>query len=309
MFRPAFPRRGFSFAAGLLLAAAPACGSGDASEAETGGTTTNYPEPPGDWVNLVGASWNLGAGTEGYYCSLLTVDEDMYVGAFRALAPEGTHHTVVTLSDSTQPDGEFDCDAGTLSDAMIFASGVGTDDLVLPPGVAFKIPAGKRVLLNLHLYNTQSSAIDGFSGTQVKLIPAAEVEQEAEVIFAGSVLIAVPPMSEGSTTGTCTFNQDATVMSVWPHMHQFGTHMTVTHEGAASTVIHDRPYDFNEQLNYAIDPLLVHAGESMRVDCAYQNNSAQTLNFGDSSDQEMCFAGLYRFPAENNGLFCDIPFF
>ena len=286
-----------------------ACGSDPVDD--PGATSrAERPIPSGEWQSLVDTGWALDGGREGYHCALTTVQQDMWVAAFRALSPEGTHHTVVSISDSTEPDGDFPCDAGRLSDEMIFASGVGTDDLVLPEGVAFKIPKGKRVLLNLHLYNTSGGEITGVSGTQVKVIDAADVKQEAEVIFAGSVLIAVPPLQDGGSTGTCTFNQDATVMSVWPHMHQYGTHMQVTHEASdGEHVLHDGPFHFEEQVNYPIAPQQVKAGEAVRVDCSYENPTSSTLSFGDSSDQEMCFAGLYRYPAEHNGLFCDIPFF
>ncbi len=287
-------------------------GNGQGGSAQGGsgqGGQGGNPLPPGDWIDLVQGDWTLASGSEGYTCVLATVPEDMYVAAFRAVAPEGTHHTVVTLSDSTQPDGEFPCDAGTLADEMIFTSGVGTNDVVFPEGVAIKIDAGQRILLNLHLFNVSGSEIGGVSGTQVKVIPEADVEQEAEVIFAGSVLIALSPMSEGSASGACTFNQDATIMSVWPHMHQYGTHMKVTHQGAAGdTVLHDLPFAFSEQINYPIAPQAVSAGESVRVECDYTNTSSQTVTFGDSSEQEMCFAGLYRYPAEKSGVFCDIGF-
>ena len=270
----------------------------------------DYPGPPGEWQSLVEAPWTVSSGGETYHCAIATVEEDMWVGAFRALAPEGTHHTVVSMSDSNQPDGDFPCSAGRLEDEMIFASGVGTDDLILPEGVAFKIEKGTRVLLNLHLYNATGSSIDGVSGTQVKVVDPATVQHEAEVVFAGSVLIAVPPMGPGETTGTCLFPQDMTVMSVWPHMHQHGRHMKVTHEGRdGDTVLHDEPFDFEEQVNYRIQPRVVAAGESLRVDCSYENPTSSSLSFGDSSDQEMCFAGIYRYPAARDGLFCDVPFF
>ncbi len=275
----------------------------------TGGSTGTGSWPTGEWVRLVDAGWTLGSGTEGYHCALKTIDEDLWIGGFRAVAPEGTHHTVVTVSDSSQPDGDFPCDAGRLSDEMIFSSGVGTDDVMLPEGVAFKISKGKRVLLNLHLYNVTGAELTETSGTEVMLVSAAEVEQEAEMIFAGTPIISLAPQSPGATSGTCTFAQDATVMSIWPHMHQYGTHMTVTHESDdGDEVLHDAPFAFEEQVNYRITPRVVKAGERLRVTCDYENTSSDTVTFGDSSDQEMCFAGVYRYPAEKSGLFCDFPF-
>ncbi|HZO11627.1 MAG TPA: hypothetical protein VFB62_00160 [Polyangiaceae bacterium] len=262
----------------------------------------------GEWVTLIEGNWELPPLDEDYWCATTTVTEDMYVRAFRALAPIGTHHTVVSKSNGGEPDGEFPCGASTLADEMIFASGVGTNDLIFPPGVAMEIKAGTQILLNLHLFNTSSSPINGLSGALVQTIPLEEVQQRAEVIFAGSVAIIIPPMSAGDTDGWCEFPADATVMTVWPHMHQYGTKMKVIHEsGAGDVTLHEGPFSFTEQLNYEIDPVVVHGGERVHVYCEYQNTSNATVTFGDSSTQEMCFAGLYRYPALNDGLFCDLP--
>jgi hypothetical protein len=81
-------------------------------------------------------------------------------------------------------------------------------------------------------------------------------------------------------------------------MHQYGTHAKVTYEGAMGTkILHDGPYSFGDQKNYPIDPLLVAPGETIRVACTYQNPTSQTIYWGDSSKSEMCFVGLYRYPA------------
>jgi hypothetical protein len=40
------------------------------------------------------------------------------------------------------------------------------------------------------------------------------------------------------------------------------------------------------------------------VTCSYNNTTGAAVGFGDSSDNEMCFAGMYRYPAANSSLFC-----
>jgi hypothetical protein len=137
------------------------------------------------------------------------------------------------------------------------------------------------------------------------MVPASAVQQEAEVVFGGTTLIFLQNNQNTQTvSGGCTFQQDATLLSIWPHMHQLGTHLKVVHEATGGDVtLHDQPFDFNEQLNYAITPTLVKAGEGIQVTCSYVNTSGGTVIFGDSSDSEMCFAGLYRYPATGAGLF------
>ncbi len=258
----------------------------------------------GEWQQLITGNWQMAAGSEGYWCARVTIPETMYVNGFRSIAPNGTHHTVLTIQDAGD-DGEFGCSAGTLADEMVFASGVGTDALVFPEGVAIKLEAGRKLLLNLHIYNVSDQAISGTSGTQVKVIPASEVKDEAEMVFGGTFQIALPPGEQTTLSGRCVFNNDATVISVWPHMHQVGVHMKVTHEAAGGDVVlHDQPFSFAEQTNWPITPEVVKAGEDILTECTWDNTTGATIYFGDSSEAEMCFSGLYRYPKDGSSLFC-----
>jgi hypothetical protein len=262
---------------------------------------------PGGFTTLISRSWSIPAGQEVYRCARLTVEEDVYITTFRALAPQGTHHTVLSVRDNpTQPDGEYDCSASSIAHSMLFASGVGTDDLLFPQGVAIPVRAGQQLELNLHLYNVGDAAITGTSGTLARLIPAAEVEHQAEVVFGGQYLISLSPdaQNEQTVNGGCQFEQDATVLALWPHMHQLGRHTKVVHEsGAGNVTLLDAPFDFSEQVNHVIDPVQVAAGERFAIACTYLNDTGRLVTFGDSSEQEMCFVGIYRYPATGAGVF------
>src|SRR5262249_5285971 len=139
--------------------------------------------------------------------------------------------------------------------------------------------------------------LSGVSATLVKTVPASTVKQVAEMMLGGSTAISVPPNGSQTVEGVCTFPTPTTISTVWPHMHMYGTHMQVTYEGVAGPkVLHDAPYSFSNQKNYPITPLAVAPGEKIRIACTYQNPTTQTINWGDSSKSEMCFAGLYVYP-------------
>jgi len=288
----------------LGLAALAGCGT-DVVGAETtsgssssGGVVSSSSSggPTDTWTTLIDGTWSLQPGTEAYWCTLKTIQEDTYVKAFRAQAPLGTHHTLLLRGGGGQPDGQFPCGA-TLGADMLHASGVGSDDLTFPPGVAVKIPAGTQIMLNLHLFNPGQDPLSGTSATLVQTMPAADVQQVAEMMLGGTTAIAVPPNGSQTVEANCVFPETATISTVWPHMHMYGTHMKVTYEGKAGTqVLHDAPYSFSDQKNHPITPLTVAAGEAIRIACTYQNPTSQTITWGDSSKAEMCFAGLYLYP-------------
>jgi hypothetical protein len=88
-------------------------------------------------------------------------------------------------------------------------------------------------------------------------------------------------------------------------MHQLGRHqkLHVIHDGRVAT-LHDQPFTFNEQAYDVMTPIAqVTAGDEVRVTCTYVNDTGATVGWGDSANQEMCFAGLYRYPAANAGAF------
>jgi hypothetical protein len=300
-----------------------ACGDGGGDDDSTVGPDGAVnpgadadPGTPGEWTELISGDWDIPVGEE-YVCVRKTIEQDIYISDFRAIAPLGTHHTVLTMGSPDGADGVAPCEASTNHEAMIYGSGVGTNPFSFPEGVAIHIPAGTQLLLNLHLFNVSDGQIGGLSGTEVKTLPANEVEHVAESILAGKVLnLSVPDGGESTQIGHCTMDADVTVLSVSPHMHQLGTHARIVAEvDSGDLTLHDDAYDFYEQKVYPLSPALeMKQGDRLRVECTYVNNTGDDVGFGDSSNEEMCFAGIYRYPALGGsslaGFVCDdgIPF-
>jgi hypothetical protein len=249
--------------------------------------------------NLILVDWEIPAGTEQYLCGRLTVTEDVYLHGFQPLSPLGTHHTALTvLEQPDAPDGVTECDLREVGTRNVFGSGIGTPAKTLPDGIAMKLARGSQILLNLHLYNVSDAPLRGRSGTLVETTSLALVKELADGIAAGPFKLSVPP-GRSVQTGKCTVDRDYTLFSVIPHMHQMGVHMKVVAERAVGgrVVLHDDAYDFDNQVSYRFEPLEMKTGDSVAIECTYANTSNLTLHFGESSNDEMCIAGLSRFPA------------
>lgn len=295
------------FAALLLLGACGDDGGGTTpGDPDAGVDAPNVDAPiPTGYTRLIGRSWSLQPGqNDTYRCVRFTLTEDTYITNIMAQAPLGTHHTVLSIASGSAagPDGEQDCGVNTLGMVMLYASGVGTAPLDFPEGVGIRVRAGQQIHLNLHLYNTSDEVLTGESAILVKQssTPPAIL---AENVFAGSFQINIPPMTTRTVTGGCTATRDYTLFALWPHMHQVATHQKVELvRGGTPTVLHDEPFNFAEQDYYLQEPAVqVQQGDQIRVTCTYVNTTNRTITFGDSSDQEMCFSGLYRYPAGNGG--------
>jgi hypothetical protein len=229
----------------------------------------------------------------------------MWIAGFRAASPIGTHHSVLTISTTNTTTGDYDCFAGSLDTQMLYAAGVGTDDLMFPAGVAMHIAAGTYINLNLHLFNATDNPLASSSGVLVKVVQKADVVHEADMMFSGTFTISVPSDDKPHTAqGGCTAPTDWHVFTLWPHMHQTATHQTWTYTrpGGQPTALIDDDFLFNEQRNYPIADTLIHQGDQILTVCTYVNNTGSVMTWGDGSDREMCFTGMYKYPA-GGGLF------
>lgn len=281
-------------------------GDGDDGSGDPDAAANVDAEIPSDYTRLIGREWTLPPGSgDRYKCVRFTVAADTYITNIMSQAPSGSHHAVLSIANGNVagPDGEYDCQVSTLGTVMLYASGVGTSPLDFPAGVGVRIAAGTQLHLNLHLYNASDDPLSGDSAILVRQ-QATPPPMLAEMVFAGKFLFQIPANNQPYTTsGGCTANRDYTLFAVWPHQHKLGTHhkFEIVRAGTP-TVLHDAPFNFEEQSYYLQTPeVQVRQGDEIRVTCTWVNDTGSPVNFGDSSDQEMCFSGLYRYPAPASG--------
>jgi hypothetical protein len=234
--------------------------------------------------------------------------EDTYIKEFQPIAPPGTHHTLLSVNqEPTGPDGVSVCSAGDNGLVTLLGSGAGERYSAgpVPEGVAFKIAKGSQLNLNLHLFNVTESTLTGTSGTKVRTTTADKVQHSAETILAGPLSLAIDP-GRSTQTGQCTIQSDTTVFAVAPHMHQLGVHLKAVIDRAAGGTedLFDGAFDFEDQRQTATGQLVLKAGDVVQVECTYENVTDRIVGFGESSLDEMCFIGLYRYPVAGEGLIC-----
>lgn len=295
-----------SFACVLVVSLA-ACGGSPSSGTDSGGGGGGDDGGGGSdaglgsgWTDLVGRDWSMPSAQEGYLCTRAQVPTDMWVDGYHAVLPPGTHHEVLTISTTSTPLGDYACDSSTAVDTeMLYAAGLNTDDLMFPPGVAIHLTAGQYINLNLHLFNTTDDALTGHSGITVHTVDAASVVNPADMEFSGTFNINIPSDNMPHTvTGGCKAPADVHVFTLWPHMHQTATHQSFSFiTGGVTTTLLDTDYSFSEQKNYPIADTLIPKGAQISTSCTYVNDTGSTKTFGESSTAEMCFTGMYKYPA------------
>lgn len=276
----------------------------------TGPTATGDDDPdpdagdPEGYVELIAGDWEIAAGDEVYLCVTRTVDEDTWVTSFRPLAPDGTHHTVLTVGPPDGPDRTVECGGASMQPGMLYGSGVGTDDLVLPAGTAVRIRAGQQLSLNLHLFNAGTAPLGGRSGVLAQV--GDEPDIEAGAVLAGDATGRVVPLGEQTLVATCVVPVASEIHRVMPHMHTLGTHLkTTAMTSSGERTILDVAYSFDEQRYYPVEPAIaVEPGDEIRIACTYDNTTGEMVPFGESTTMEMCLNGLYTVPTWGFGVTC-----
>lgn len=270
-----------TFALALICLSA-ACGT-------DGGSMPPTPDAPGGgsgagWTPLIQKGWTLAPGGENTSdLQIETIDRPMVIGGIRPLSPVGTHHTLLFK--------------GLTGTNAIYASGVGTGELMFPPGKAMKIDAGTALGLQLHIYNTSDNMLSGTSGIEVLEVDPATVTDEIDMFLPGPRSLAIAPNQTSTKTGTCTVTTPYTLIALFPHMHQLGTHFKTTIKtGGVERVIHDKPYSFDHQAVIPLDSIKLAAGDTITTECTWNNTTNQTVGYGESSTTEMCYSILYRYP-------------
>lgn len=262
----------------------------------------------GEFQEVAVIDWELAGGTEKYICLREVLTETTVARAWRSLAPKGTHHSFLSLSEAPDgvPDGVSECDAATIGAQQLFLAAVSTEpDRAMPPGIGMKLPEGSQLLLNVHLFNVTDQPLRGRSGALAQLMEEKDVVAFADNLSAGPTRLEIPP-GPSTQHGTCTIGRDMTIFAVGPHMHQTGVAMQVVAHTRlyGDRTLFDGPFFFDDQHGYALDLLQLSAGDTVDITCTYENPSPRTLHWGGSSNDEMCSASLIRFPAGGSS-FCN----
>ena len=295
-----------------------ATGCGDGADKAAGATsevidaTLSYPATDAEIV-LEPPPVEIPAYTDMMSCWFSTwngPDVGVTSGAFRQ-SPKYGHHVIVmrTNADADEfPDGTVrDCTASDALDMTQMDPFVLPDDPVekglsyldLPDGMANKLKAGDRFLVQSHWVNYEDKPVRVNDRIELDTIPIDQVETFAAPLVHTSTTFELPE-GPSDVVVNCTFEEDVSLLYLLGHMHENGTAITVDYHKADGTT--ERIYEVEgwtvgfrdlPPVTYYDDPFFsVKAGESFTTTCSFDNRAGHPLGFPD----EMCVATAIAFP-------------
>jgi hypothetical protein len=207
-------------------------------------------------------------------------------------APVSVPFTASSLSD---PQDRMDAHGTTSDLLLVYAPGSSPDQW--PDGMAKFVPAGSDIVFQIH-YTTNGHA--GNDRTSIGLIFAKTPPAQRVITLQlnNHALIIPPGADDFRVEAQGTLPNDATLVSLFPHMHLRGKRFgydIVKPDGSIEPLLRVN-YHFHWQLSYRLaGPRLLKAGTRLRAVAWYDNsrnnphnpNPDATVTWGDQTYEEM----------------------
>jgi hypothetical protein len=187
--------------------------------------------------------------------------------------------------------------AGTIADILAIYT-PGSRPAMFPVGMGKKIPAGSDLVLQIH-YTARDKTIQDV--TSIGLVMCADQPKKRVLTLQmGNDTFVIPPGERNYRVAVSgTMPRDATLLSLFPHMHLRGSafeYQIIGDGGRVETLLRVKPYDFYWQLSYELQtPRLLRAGTRL-LWAGYFDNSADNpknpdptaeVSWGEQSREEM----------------------
>lgn len=264
--------------------------------------------------------------------------EDVFVDGLQVLPGNQSiaHHTLMYIDvdgeSAAWEDGvAYDCGggAGNLDNVQLIGAWVpGSRPTETPDGVGILLPAGARIVYNMHYHASVDGAqTDDTTGVALRwsTTPPEYVSQFTLIGAPGAGTVTTPPflIPAGASGHEEVVEYEVPdlgpveirVWAVLNHMHKVGVdmHTSVIQGGDETCLVQTPNWDFDWQRSYVYDTdigntLQVQPGDTVRVRCTYENtmdnpavasalaevglSEPQDVVLGEGTLDEMCLAGV-----------------
>jgi len=185
-------------------------------------------------------------------------------------------------------------------------AGPGGESQDLPEGVAFRLPKGNGILLNVHYLNTGNTAIDGDAVLDVEFAEVDPNRRIAAMFLNLNMSFELAPSSRTASTIDCVAQSDVQILMMTNHMHEYGANAkteVVRADTGAIEVLRDDPvwaYEMQFNIEYTRwtveQPFVLRAGDTVRTSCEWNNTTPEALAF----PREMCIGVGFALATGDN---------
>ncbi len=206
------------------------------------------------------------------------------------------HHIIVAAKDGRALARGNNND---LEGAWLAATAPGAKPLVLDEGYAKKIPAGSKLIFQMH-YTPNGKATSDRSCIGLKFADPKTVHKEVVTAQAATRALRIPPGADNHRVeATHTLKRDSIIYAFFPHMHLRGKafrYTAIFPDGRREILLDIPHYDFSWQNSYELaEPLRLPAGSKLYCEAYFDNSKdnlanpdpTATVRWGDQTWEEM----------------------
>jgi hypothetical protein len=258
----------------------------------------------------------------------LSNDAEIKVHQMHNLLSASSHHLIVYKDDldTTEQLTPVPCQpfAGALNATgkifPVMITQKSDEVLTLPRGVAYTLAPHQMMKIEMHYLNATDAEIQATATTDLFAAEPAAIHDEANFVFIGTPDISLAP--NAMTEVHQFFNPSrasldltaAKFFAITGHTHKLGLSVEIgtaeTPTGPVTNVYSPARFLWNEPETTIHDPeFMVPAAGGFDFTCRYYNNTAQTVQFGESADDEMCFFWAYYYPSNGSHLCAHTTYF
>ncbi len=166
-----------------------------------------------------------------------------------------------------------------------------------PRGVALRLPPMRGLDMNVHYANRGTEATVGEVYANLHLAEPSEVEHVADILYLSNTNFALPPHQVTTLRSAFVFAERTHIFQLFSHAHEHMREFRVTAVGGARDgelvyIARDWAHPPILQLD---PPLVIEAGDGLRLDVTYDNWTDRTLGFGLLSTDEMMILFGYSY--------------
>ncbi|GDX81205.1 hypothetical protein LBMAG42_30160 [Deltaproteobacteria bacterium] len=247
---------------------------------------------------------SFGGDGNDYRCFVLNLDNPspVFFTGLEAIVDNDAivHHVVLfqtreVTAEQLAPDGFYCSGFGDPTWSLLAAWAPGGTPLQFPDGLGMRLNNGTSLILQMHYYDSFDGADQEFDQSGYGLLFTDSVEREVVQLPYGVTQFTIPAGEENVEVNDSErwMGDDAELLAVFPHMHQTGVafHMDVKSKDDTDPCIVDiAGWNFHNQLIPTFsEPVPLHNGDRVQTTCTYSNPSNTDVEWGEQTDQEMCF--------------------
>lgn len=286
----------------------------DTRDDDSGGGDTSPNNPVGSSLKIGMEPITVRSGEERQVCRTFNVPGDvpMDIVRFESQMRGISHHfNLYKVIDESRFEPVTEEEAATrdcapaaeqLRGDAAYIYGSATPDRVMetPPGVAFRLEPGQRLILEFHAINYTLDPIE--ADVEVTLWSKAdevEVEHHADIMWFANWGFLLPPGQETESTKRCSVPYDVEIFGLMSHFHELGTHFEIRAVTGDGTSVVYEDSDWAHPKYQPFDPpLTLKAGESLEWTCTWNNTRTDWVRPDKGSKDEMCMVFAAAYPKD-----------